>query len=156
MQSGCYSAPPLNIHYLMSTKPGSQGRGLNVMLFLWQPAWCMARALHVFLTVNVHGLPGTRMRDCSFQLVRIPPLSAFWIGNAQLTHTGNASLSSDLVYSALLKSCFDTFTVFLPLSSFLWHSFLLAQSALNNWPSQNHHEVALSPHYQIRKLSHYN
>lgn len=84
------------------------------------------------LQLNVHGLPGTRMRDCSFQLVRIPPLSAFWIGNAQLTHTGNASLSSDLVYSALLKSCFDTFTVFLPLSSFLWHSFLLAQSALNN------------------------
>lgn len=128
MQSGCNSAPPLNIHYLMSTKPGS---GVEASMSCYssnKPARYMAQAFHISLIVNVHGLPGTRMRGCSFQFVKIPPLSAFWIGNTQLTHTGNASLSSDLVYSALLKSCFDTFTVFLPLSSFLWH----AQSALNN------------------------
>lgn len=39
------------------------GRGLDVKFFLNKPALYTAQALRVFLTVNVHGLPGTETQS---------------------------------------------------------------------------------------------
>jgi len=114
---------PLRSPHLMPAEPGSGAEPPTSCHCSNQPAQHTAQALRVFLTVNICGLPGTKTQGCSFQPARTA--SSFSPPERRCpanVHADNAGSSSDFVYSALFKSCFDMFTFSPPPIFFGMHS----------------------------------